>query len=173
MRMSMRPRGVRWRWTDLIQVISEDLNLNIQLASSWVHIQVTVWAHMTSTPDIIYTDILAKFPALQGLPVQLNSAKVLGCPLGLPAYCRTEMDKVALNIIKLYCKIKDVPDGRIHFQLFDPTELHASKHPNTLSLWTWWRHMIIYDDWELTIHDQCPTIDLATATAMTDNPLID
>eukprot|EP00961_Rhodomonas_salina_P245399 3315524-Rhodomonas_salina.1 len=94
--------------------MSEDLDLNIQLNSSWVH--VPAWAHMTSTPDI-YDDILAKFPSLRGLPVQLNGAKVLGCPLGSPAYTRAETDKLASSIISLYHKIRDVPDGRIHFQL--------------------------------------------------------
>ena len=100
--------------TELIPAMSEDLDLDIQLNSSWVH--VPAWAHMTSTPDI-YDDILAKFPSLRGLPVQLNGAKVLGCPLGSPAYTRAETDKLASNIISLYDKIRDVPDGRIHFQL--------------------------------------------------------
>jgi hypothetical protein len=99
---------------DLKMRMREDLDLNIQPKSSWIH--VPAWAHLPY-PPMQYKEILERFPDLGDLPLSLHGEIIVGVPFGTSEYCREQATKIATEILDKYKKIEPVPDGRIHFQL--------------------------------------------------------
>ncbi len=99
---------------ELIPTMKEDLHLDVQVKSSWVH--VLAWTHL-ACPPVAYATFLEGFQCLAGIPLKLQGAVVLGCPLGTSAFCTSQANETAAGIAALYPLVQAVPDGSIHFQL--------------------------------------------------------
>eukprot|EP00961_Rhodomonas_salina_P105043 1414618-Rhodomonas_salina.2 len=65
----------------------ENLNLEINVEESWVHVPAWAWAGADRAPAA-YAEALAAFPALANLPLRLAGCKVLGFPIGTTEFCQ-------------------------------------------------------------------------------------
>lgn len=99
---------------DLVVRLKADLDLDVNLAQSWVH--APAWAHLPAAPAS-YAPTLASFPNLPDLPVALEGAKVLGLPVGSDHFCKEFLVSKAAKITAELEPIRHVDDGRHFAQL--------------------------------------------------------